>query len=212
MRQRSPSGVTLTMRTSLVMTGPLPCIWDGIVSLLRCRCFTTSSSGSSDCIQNVFLITQFSKRRCPTDLVKRLRLLDIAPGVPLLVFESDPTPEDETALREYGPHPYAIVLGVTENARGRGLGGSGMANTLDVILEQAPVDGKRPGKQAMWQLRDTILEVSKEVTELEYGVPLLPVGGRHLRYQSGSPIGARYQEPLILTCTLRFTCSWAGNF
>ncbi len=87
-----------------------------------------------------------------------------------------------------------------------------MENTVDVVLEQQPVDGKRPGKRAMSRLRDAILEAAKEVDELEYGVPLLPVGGRHLRYQSGTPVGARYQQPLVLTCTLRFTCSWAGNF
>lgn len=127
--------------------------------------------------------------------------------MPLLVFESDLTPEDEAALKAYGPHPYAIALGVTENARGRGLSGSGMENTLDVILEQAPIDGKRPGKRAMVELRDAILEASKEVNELEYGVPLVPVGGRHLRYQSGAPIGAKYQANTVLTCTLRFTCS-----
>ena len=137
------------------------------------------------------------------DVVSFLRTLHenpLDPSSPALpVFEGDLTPQDSVS------GPYAVVLGLPENARGSTLSGqTDIEGTVDVILEHPAINGVRPHKRTLIALRNQVLRAPLYVTEAGYNLPLV----RPLKYLSGTQPGAAYQDNTTLTATCRFRAVW----
>lgn len=126
---------------------------------------------------------------------------DLAGGF-LLAFEGDLDETDEARLTA---HPYAVVLGLPETpVKSAVSGGTFYRAVIDVVTEHRPIDGKRPSRRPITELRALVLTLPEFVDELAFGVPL----ARPLRYIGGIRPEPKYQDPLTLTSTCRFDTAW----
>lgn len=73
-----------------------------------------------------------------------------------------------------------------------------------MLLEHRGAGGVRPHRGAVTALRNQVLHLAPRVTHL---TPQTPLSGP-LRYLSGMHPQASYQDPTMLTATLRFRARW----
>ncbi len=119
------------------------------------------------------------------------------------MFESDLTPDDEAALAGY-PYPYALVLGLPENARASTLSGqTDIEGALDVVLEHRG-SAARPHKRTLTALRNQVMRAPLYVTHAAPQLELV----RPLKYLSGTQPASSYQDNTTLFATCRFRAVW----
>lgn len=145
-------------------------------------------------------------------VIEALRQIPVEEGSSTLlrVYQDDLTVEDQRSLTGY-PHPYAIVHLAAEGRHMTALSASPIIETiLDITLELLPVDGQRPRRSRLTEIRNAVLHVMHhDVTELEKGESLLSLGGTYMAFQTATPIGASYQNSTRLATTLRYLCRMA---